>query len=94
MHLVPGFYAGVAVASTFFTPLARACRPTNSSSSDVFVVGNDLPADPATLGYTMNHFALLVNDLDAMMNFYGEVLGMRHIFTYHATPTFEIAYSS
>ena len=40
----------------------------------------------------MNHFSLLVNDIDATMHFYGKVLGMRHIFTYHATPTYDIVY--
>jgi lactoylglutathione lyase len=71
---------------------ALAARASNGSSANgQFTVGNDGPAPVATLGYTLNHFGLLVNDLDAMMSFYGEVLGMRHVFTY-STTFFDIVY--
>ena len=91
MHLFANLYACVVLASTILTPLTQACSaPTNSS--DAFVLGDDGPADPATLGYTMNHFSLLVNDMEASMHFYGKILGMRHLFTFHASSTFEIVY--
>ena len=64
----------------------------SDSVENAFTIGTDSSADAATLGYTMNHFALLVNDIDASMHFYGKVLGMRHIFTYQATSSYTIAY--
>ena len=64
----------------------------NNSSEDAFKLGDDGPAPPATLGYTLNHFGLLVDDMDAMKHFYGEVLGMRTIFTFQASPEYEIVY--
>ena len=63
----------------------------NSTANGKFTVGTDGPAPAATLGYTLNHFGLVVNDLDAMMHFYGQVLGMRHLFTY-STTWFDIVY--
>ena len=71
--------------------MVQACSPP-TNSSDTFVLGDDGPADPATLGYTLNHFSLLVNDMEASMHFYGKILGMRHIFTFHASSTFEVVY--
>ena len=94
MHIVQSFFAGLAIASALLSPLSLACPPlAKRQSSDAFVLGDDGPADPATLGFVMNHMALVVNDMEAMMHFYGKVLGMRHIFTYHATPKFDIVYS-
>jgi lactoylglutathione lyase len=57
-----------------------------------FALGEDGPAPPATLGFTINHFGLNVNDLDKMMDFYGNIIGMRHIFTYNASATYTVAY--
>lgn len=71
--------------------MIQACSPP-TNSSEAFVLGDDGVADPATLGYTMNHFSLLVNDMEASMHFYGKILGMRHIFTFHASSTFEVVY--
>jgi hypothetical protein len=94
MHLFQSLYAGLAIASALTSPLSLACQPlAERQSSDAFVLGDDGPADPATLGYTLNHMALVVNDMEAMMHFYGKILGMRHIFTYHATPKYDIVYS-
>ena len=85
----------LSIPSLFSLP-ARACNPNQlkRSAPEAFELGTDGPADPATLGYTVNHFALIVNDIEASMHFYGKVLGMRHIFTYHASPAYEIAYMS
>ncbi|KAK2759954.1 hypothetical protein FQN54_002690 [Arachnomyces sp. PD_36] len=55
-------------------------------------LGPNEPADPATLGYSVNHFGLVVKDLDATIDFYTKVIGMRHIFTYSASDKFSIAY--
>ena len=84
--------------ATFLLGIAtNHLRPVNGhsnhdDSTDAFILGNDGPADPATIGYTINHFGLLVNNITASMHFYGEVLGMRHVFTYHASSAYAIAY--
>lgn len=64
----------------------------NDTSGGAFKLGDDGPADLETLGYTLNHFGLAVNDMDAMKYFYGEVLGMRTLFTFQASPEYEIVY--
>lgn len=64
----------------------------NNASGAAFKLGDDGPAHPETLGYTLNHFGLAVNDMPAMKHFYGEVLGMRTIFTFQASPEYEIVY--
>ena len=84
------------VLPALFPLPAQACGPQHdkrsTDGSSPFTIGSDGPADPATIGYAMNHFSLIVNDLDATMHFYGKVLGMRHIFTYQASPAYIIAY--
>lgn len=54
--------------------------------------GSDAPADPATLGYFINHVSLNVHNLTASIAFYTRALGLRHIFTVRATPRLSIAY--
>jgi lactoylglutathione lyase len=46
----------------------------------------------ATIGWNINHMALNVADLAASLHFYTEVLGMRHLFTYHGLATYKLAY--
>lgn len=69
----------------------NACSLENFNVTG-FTFGSDQPSDPATLGYTINHMALIVNNLTASMNFYGDVLGMRHIFTYAASDAYSFTY--
>lgn len=57
-----------------------------------FIPGNDGPADAATLGYTLNHHALLVKNLTTTRDFYGDVLGMRHIFTFELNPKWSLMF--
>lgn len=76
--------------------LISACPPLpdkrDTNGSTAFDIGADGPADPATIGYTINHFALVVNDINATQHFYGDILGMRHVFTFHATNDYSITY--
>ncbi|KAJ5122550.1 Glyoxalase/Bleomycin resistance protein/Dihydroxybiphenyl dioxygenase [Penicillium atrosanguineum] len=73
---------------------AQACTPRSDSGStdNPFVFGNDGPAPAATLGFAINHFGLLTTNLDAMKQFYGDILGMRLIFDAHVTPEFTVTY--
>lgn len=81
------------IASLFLhLPLfTQACLPPNATN-EVLAIGTDCPADPATTGYTLNHIALIVNNITATRTFYGDVLGMRHIFTFHASDKYDITY--
>ena len=63
-----------------------------STNQPQFVFGNDPPADSATQGYRLNHVALVVNNLKAARQFYGDILGMREIFTCEPTADFTIVY--
>lgn len=69
-----------------FFPLALSCNlpaQSNSSTTLPFNIthGIDGPADPATASYFINHVGFVVSNLTATRDWYGEVLGMRHVFT-------------
>lgn len=66
--------------------------PAVSCAPSPLELGPDEPADPATLGYSVTHFGLVVMDLEATLHFYTKVVGMRHIFTYHASDEFTVSY--
>lgn len=91
MHFNKIFQCFVAFGSLHY---AHACSPRSDaeSSDNPFVIGNDGPAPEATLSYAINHFGLLTTNLDAMKNFYGNILGMRHIFDAHVTPEYTVTY--
>lgn len=55
-------------------------------------VGSDGPADGATRGYWVNHVGFNVHNLTESKDFYGNVLGLREIFTIQYTPNFSMTY--
>jgi len=57
-----------------------------------YVFGPDEYPPLPTVGFKFNHFSIIVGDLAASMHFYTTVLGMRELFTYHATDYFKLAY--
>jgi lactoylglutathione lyase len=70
-------------------------RDEGQSSNPSFpeiIPGTDGPADSETLGYTFNHHALLVSSLTNTRKFYGDVLGMRHIFTFRLNPHWSLMF--
>ncbi|KAK5167632.1 uncharacterized protein LTR77_007331 [Saxophila tyrrhenica] len=71
--------------------LAARQAAANATSSP-FTLGEDPPAPPANLGYTLNHFSLIANNLTAMTAFYRDVLGLREIFSYIASPDYTVVY--
>lgn len=91
MHLSNLTAAAVALLAAYL-PAVEARDIKADASAGHLTMGTDGPADTATLGYNINHIGLNVNDLDAAMHFYGKVLGMRHIFTYAASPILDIVY--
>ena len=54
--------------------------------------GSDDPADYATTGYVLNHFALNVKNMTRSLEWYRDVLGLRLIFNFRATEKLSIAY--
>ena len=84
----------LAFGSSFF---AHACGPSvdaRCQGPKELTVGTDGPAPLETRGYSINHFALISNDLNATRKFYGNILGMRHVFTYDASDRFSLMYMS
>jgi lactoylglutathione lyase len=72
---------------------ANACAfERRQESADFLTVGKDGPADQETIGYSLNHLSLIVSNLTASIDFYGNVLGMRHIFTAQLSPSCSITY--
>ncbi|KAJ5272663.1 hypothetical protein N7478_007788 [Penicillium angulare] len=69
-----------------------ACTPSDNSTSDIFIIGDDGPAPAETSGYFINHFGLLTTNLEVMKHFYGNVLGMRLMFEVHVTPEYSVTY--
>lgn len=68
-------------ALPYLSLACSGCIAAREAAANPFALGTDPPAPPATLGYTLNHFSLTANDLDGMVTFYRDVLGMRLIFT-------------
>ncbi|KAK5047300.1 hypothetical protein LTR84_006822 [Exophiala bonariae] len=60
--------------------------------ADFMTIGTDGLAPPETLGYAINHFSLIVSNLTASKEFYGNVLGMRHMFTAQLSPHYSVTY--
>ncbi|KAF5855686.1 hypothetical protein ETB97_008600 [Aspergillus alliaceus] len=92
MHLPSLFRYSLAALSL---QSVSACNPPDSTTNDPnspFVIGNDGPAPAATLGYAITHIGLLTTNLDAMKHFYGDILGMRHLFDAHVTPEYTVTY--
>ncbi|KAE9972587.1 hypothetical protein EG328_004902 [Venturia inaequalis] len=73
--------------------LTRACTPPTDPQSPL-ILGTDGPADAATTGYALNHLGLIISNVTATLHFYGKILGMRHMFTFHASPSYSIIYMS
>lgn len=86
------------VSATALLPIfagAVSCGPDKSNGTyPRLTIGPDVVPDPATAAYSMNHFALLVNDLDASLDFYTRILGMRVVHRVEPTSWFEVVYLS
>ncbi|KAF4972961.1 hypothetical protein FZEAL_9461 [Fusarium zealandicum] len=68
-----------------FASQAWGCGPVTRAASDTspypsMKIGSDTPADPATTGYNLNHLCLNVRDLDASIDFYSKIFGLRELF--------------
>jgi lactoylglutathione lyase len=85
----------LATCLAIYASSTQACihvRQEGGASTDFLQTGSDGPADAETLGWNLNHFSLIVRNLSSSMDFYGRVLGMRHIFTANLTPFYSVTY--
>ncbi|KAF4962486.1 hypothetical protein FSARC_9439 [Fusarium sarcochroum] len=74
------------------TSLASTAQSQNETIAPAFVPGSDRPSDPATTGYFLNKVGISVSNLTRSMDFYTQVFGFRHMFTFQATSHFSITY--
>lgn len=84
----------LALAATYSSACNLEARQDDAAATDngFFAIGTDGPAQPETLGFFLNHLSLIVSNLTASKEFYGNVLGMRHIFTAQLSPHYSVTY--
>jgi lactoylglutathione lyase len=80
-----------AFACSGHSQLSERDSPQNNNSSTLFSVGTDPPQPPATLGYMLNHFALVISDVERTVHFYRDVHGLRTVLNYDM-PEFTFIY--
>ncbi|KAK4901727.1 hypothetical protein LTR27_001499 [Elasticomyces elasticus] len=54
--------------------------------------GDDLPSDPATTGYFINHLCINVRNATRTIDWYNKAFGLRLMFTMHVSEHFSISY--
>jgi lactoylglutathione lyase len=85
------------VALATVLPLAMALAPPLIPRQDEpptespITLGPDTPTDSATIGYNINAITLNTNNLTRSIEWYRDVFGMRHMFTYKATDILSVA---
>lgn len=86
----------VATAGFLVSSLALVAQLLPSALSqelpDFMTLGTDGPADKEVQSFHINHAGLNVHNLTASMDFYGNVLGMRHMITIQYTPSYSLTY--
>ncbi|KIX04478.1 uncharacterized protein Z518_05348 [Rhinocladiella mackenziei CBS 650.93] len=84
------------LATTQLIPTTQACGPVpvSNSSYNPFEFPKSCDPRPGFTGYGINHFGLIVNDLNATIDFYTQAIGLSllFIFTPEGAPFFKIAY--
>jgi len=87
---------GALLALSSLPKPALSCVPQlhihDETPENPVAIGTDGPADPATVGFNLNHLGIQVSDIAASREFYGDVLGLRHIFTFTASEDYIIVY--
>jgi lactoylglutathione lyase len=84
----------LALAAQYTTACNLEARQADAAAADegFFTIGTNGPAQPETLGFFLNHLSLIVSNLTASKEFYGNVLGMRHVFTAQLSPHYSVTY--
>ena len=86
------YYMAIAAQYTHACNLETRQDDTTATTDGFFTIGTDGPAYPETLGFFLNHLSLIVFNLTASKEFYGNVLGMRHIFTAQLSPHYSVTH--
>lgn len=84
--------SSIVVSACAWASIVLGCVPRDDSPD--MVLGPDTPSHPETIGQFINHFALNVNNLTQSLEFYRDIFGMRHLFTYNLTPHISFTYLS
>ena len=101
MHLKSSLVSALLIATHCFTqiwacgPLPRRAEGTSEQSEMTYpytVPGDDLPSDPATTGYFINHLCINVRNTTESINWYNKAFGLRLMFTLQASEHFAISY--
>ncbi|PVH67322.1 hypothetical protein DL98DRAFT_662678 [Cadophora sp. DSE1049] len=79
------FFSILGTISVVFGCSSHFAENSSHNTTETLEIGTDGTANAETIGYTINHFALISNNLTATWEFYGTLLGMRHNFTYSAS---------
>ncbi|PVI01822.1 Glyoxalase/Bleomycin resistance protein/Dihydroxybiphenyl dioxygenase, partial [Periconia macrospinosa] len=90
--ILPSLILAFPVLSCDHANIARRASENSTIPLKNFIPGDDPPANPATMGYFINHIALQVSNVTRSREWYSNVLGMRHIFTVEISPNFTITY--
>lgn len=93
-HLLPTFLLAAAHLTSACGPVARQEQSNagNNATLPSFVLGEDVPSDPATLGYMVNHFCVNVKNADESVEWYSKVFGLRKVFKMQVSEHFSISY--
>ncbi|KAH8177570.1 glyoxalase/Bleomycin resistance protein/Dioxygenase superfamily protein [Sarocladium implicatum] len=79
-------------ASSLTAACSPPSQPADPDTSNPFEFGSGAYPPLETIGFKINHACLNVNNLTASLDFYTNILGLSHIFTFHAADYFKIVY--
>jgi lactoylglutathione lyase len=84
----------LALAAQYATACTLSARRADALTADssFFTISTNSPAQLQNLGFFLNHLSLIVSNLTASKEFYGAVLGMRHVFTAQLSPHYSVTY--
>ncbi|KAL9573066.1 hypothetical protein ACKAV7_002751 [Fusarium commune] len=92
VRLLSTLFLGAQLISCVTSHSIPSIVPRTGQEYPYPVLGTDEPADWATTGYFINHFAISTRNLTASLEFYSKVLGFRKMFTLHVSKTYSITY--
>jgi lactoylglutathione lyase len=98
LFLISAVQALVIAAST--VPQVLACDPKllsrqasdSGSEYPISIPGDDVPSDPATTGYFINHLCINVRNATKTIDWYNRAFGLRLMFRLQVSEHFSISY--
>lgn len=93
MNVISLMVVSVSISSACIPDSIKITRRDDTNQNYPWAkLGSDVPSDPATTGYFTNHLSVNVKNLTRTMEFYGNVFGMREMFTFHISEHVSITY--